>query len=271
MAGNANLSKIDVLSLKSKRSSLHENWHAERVNDNFSRIYYIKKGSGYIESFGRRHELKAGMLYLIPPRGNYAYGCHGHVEIWWVHFTATIVAGISLFDYLSFNSAIAPADRREVEKKIARIIDCGAESTLCSTIQCHGILLELISMFLHPAISASRNDYHRQVERFIPVLEHITGNLGGNIPVAALARIAGYERSHFTVLFKKIFGTPPAAYVNNQRVGAVLAKMHCGNFKLHELAAQFGFCDAYHLSKVVKKHTGKSPREHSREFAREAP
>lgn len=271
MAANTNLSKIDVQILKRKHSYLDEKWCAEKVNDNFSRIYYIKKGCGYIESFGMRHALKPGMLYIIPPRGNYAYGCRGHVEIWWVHFTAKIVAGISLFDYLVFDTAIAPANRREIENKISQIIDCGAEENICSTIRCNGILLELISLFLHPEVSASKSDYHRQVERFIPVLEHIRRNLGNNIPIATLARIAGYERSHFTVLFTKIFGAPPAAYINKQRVDAALAMMHSGSGKLSEIAVQSGFCDAYHLSKAVKRHTGRSPREHLRAYVKEAP
>lgn len=257
------LSKIDISILKRKRSFLNESWHGERVNENFSRLYYIRKGTGFIESCGRRSTLRKGHLYVVPPKGDFSYGCGGSLEIWWVHFTATLLAGISIFDYLSHEIEFAPDDRNAVETKMARLIDCHEQESICSTVQCNGVLLDLISVFLHPESCSIKSTYHRKVERFLPVLKHINGNLARKITVDELAGIANYERSHFAVAFKTLFGVSPVHYVNRQRVEAVLLSLHTGEGdKLEALAERYGFCDAYHLSKMVKKHTGMSPREH---------
>jgi transcriptional regulator GlxA family with amidase domain len=164
-----------------------------------------------------------------------------------------------------------PESGNVVEAKISRLIDCGEDGSICSTIQCNGILLDLISGFLHPESCPARCDYHKKVERFLPVLEYIKSNLDKRISVDKLAEMAHYERSHFTVLFKKMFGNSPANYINQQRVNAALLMLHTGEKKMNELAETYGFYDAYHLSKVVKRLTGKSPREHLREYGESAP
>ena len=272
MGEKSRLSKIDIAILKRKRSFLNENWHGERVNENFSRLYYIKKGSGFIESSGRRLQLKEGNLYVIPPKGNFTYGCNGSLEIWWVHFTATLLAGISIFDYLSHEVEVEPEDREAVETKISRLIDCCGQESICGTVQCNGILLDLISAFLHPESCSLKSEYHRKIERFLPVLEYINGNLANKITIDDLAGIAHYERSHFAMAFKTLFGIPPLHYINRQRVEAVILSLHTGKReKLEALAERYGFCDAYHLSKMVKRHTGMSPRGHMREIQRNVP
>jgi len=271
MADIEKLSRIDITILKRKRSALNQSWHGERVNDPFSRLYYIRKGCGFIESNGERHPLRAGCLYVIPPRGDFTYGCSGELEIWWVHFTATLLAGISLFDYLSYETERVPADPSTAEMQMAQLIDCAEGDNICTVIRCNGVLLELLSGFLHPESCSVKTEYHKKVERFLPVLEHIARNLSGKITIDRLARISSYERSHFTVLFKNLFGISPVSYINQQRVDAVLLMLQSGNKKLEDLAAEYGFYDAYHLSKVVKRYTGKSPREHLKQMHESRP
>ena len=209
MTAIENLSRIELSILKRKRSYLDKRWSDKRVNANYSRIYYIKKGKGFIESFGKRYELKEKRLYLIPPRGDYSYGCDGKLEIWWVHFTATLLAGISLFDYFSYRNEFIPDKLEAVEEKLSHLIECEGSSTICSTLRCNGILLELISSFLPAESCRVKSNYHQKVERFLPVLEYINRNLGNRVGIQKLSEIAGYERSHFTVLFKKLFGLSP--------------------------------------------------------------
>ena len=271
MADIINLSKIAVAIIKRKRSYLNESWHGERVNANFSRLYYIKEGKGFIESGGKRYQLQAGRLYIIPPRGNFTYGCNGELEIWWVHFTATLLAGISLFDYLSYEAELVPDNKDAIEKKISRLIDCIKAKSICNTIQCNGVLLDLIADFLHQESCSIKTNYHKKVDRFLPVLKYINSNLADRITVDQLAAISNYERSHFTVLFKDLFGVSPMHYTNQQRVDAVLLMLQTSDKKLEELAVNYGFYDACHLSKVVKQFTGKSPRTHMRIFRESAP
>lgn len=271
MAEIEKLSKIDITILKRKRSYLDRSWQGTKVNEPFSRLYYIKKGSGFIQSGERRFQLRAGCLYVIPPRGDFTYGCDGELEIWWVHFTATLLAGITLFDYLSHDMEVRPEHSEAVEAKIARLIDCGAPESICSTVECNGVLLDLISNFLHPESCSVKTEFHHKVERFLPVLKHINANLDRKVDIDQLAKMSSYERSYFSVLFKELFGISPLQYINQQRVGAVLLLLQTGSMKLEELAAKYGFYDAYHLSKVVKRLTGKSPREHLRDFRENAP
>ena len=101
----------------------------------------------------------------------------------------------------------------------------------------------------------------KKLRRLLPVLKHIDENLGRGISVPELARVASYEKSHFSTLFAGLFGVPPMRYVNRKRIERVQLILARSNAKLEELAREFGFSDAFHLSKTFKRETGLSPRE----------
>lgn len=256
------LAHTAVQMLESRVSNLTPSyWRREGDNRPYARIYYIKSGSGFIRPFGREFALRPGWLYLVPPRGDLSYGCTTDTQIWWMHFTATLYGGIDLFDYLPYRIERRPKDLRELEGRMARLLEAGKSPHPADQIEGIGILLGLVAPFFREPDRPPRPEFREGLKRFLPVLKHIDEHLGGPVSVGDLARIARYETSHFSTLFSKLFGLPPKKYVHRRRIERVQIVLQRSGSKLEVLARQFGFHDAFHLSRAFKRATGLSPRD----------
>jgi AraC-like DNA-binding protein len=255
------LSNIDIRLLKSKKSTLGSYWKIENDNTPYARLYYVKSGSGYLKTHGVEHQLLPGRLYLVPPRGDLAYGFIEDLEIWWVHFEATVQSRIDLFDYLTYEIEIEPDDTETIESNMTRLIELARSSNISSQIAGNGILLEMLSLFLKNAVHQMHTEANDKLDRFTQVIEHIEAHLNEKITTSQLARIANFERSHFSVVFKKLFDISPTRYINKRRVDNVQFLLQTTSKTLAELAGECGFTDAFHLSKTFKQYTGHSPKE----------
>jgi AraC-like DNA-binding protein len=253
------LAHIEVQMLESRVSNLTPSyWRSELDNRPYARIYYIKHGSGFIRSFGKEYRLVPGRVYLVPPRGDLARGCVENMQIWWMHFAATLFGCLDLFDYLPYSVEWTPEDLEALERRMRRLLETGRSLLAADQLEGTGILLQLIAPFF-------RQPPHRELQegrrRFLPVLKYIDGNLGRRITVGRLAEIASYEKSHFSTLFAALFGVPPMKYVNRKRIERVQLALQRSEAKLARLAREYGFHDAFHLSKSFKRATGFSPRD----------
>lgn len=256
------ISHIELNVLESRISRVEpETWHSHGINTAFARLYYVKKGRGFFSSRGKEHELIPETLYLIPPRGDFSYGCSEHIEIWWIHFTATMRGIISIFDYLPYATEFKPDDIVRAEERMLRLVETANHETPADQLECRGILFETISTFFRVRTKSMPLADKATLDRFEPVIDWINNNPGTKICITELAELACYERSHFTTLFTKLFGVPPARFITRQRIELAQLMLKTGNPPLEEVARDLGFSDAFHLSKTFKRYTGMSPRD----------
>ncbi|MBI5817719.1 MAG: helix-turn-helix transcriptional regulator [Verrucomicrobia bacterium] len=256
------LSHVEVQMLESRISNLTPSyWRKEGDNRPYARIYYVKSGAGFIRPYGREYPLRPGRLYLVPPRGDFAYGCTSNLQIWWMHFAATLFGCIDLFDYLPHHVERKPENVAVLEKRMLRLLEMARSQHAADQIEGTGILLQLVAPFFNDPPPTIQRELQEGRRRLLPVLKHIDENLGRVISVPGLARVACYEKSHFSTLFTQLFGVPPMRYVNRKRIERVQLILARSDAKLEGLAREFGFSDAFHLSKTFKRETGLSPRE----------
>ncbi len=255
------LAHVEVQMLESRVSNLTPAyWRREGDNRPYGRIYYVKRGGGFIRPYGRDVRLVPGRVYLVPPRGDFAYGCTEDMQIWWMHFAATLFGFVDLFDYLPYDVERVPEDRKRLERRMGRLLEAAKSGRPADQLEGTGILLQLIAPFFRKP-EAPLTARQEGIRRFLPVLRHIDENLGRRISVADLARIASYEKSHFSTLFTKTFGLSPWKYVVRKRIERVQLALQRSDAKLENLAEAFGFQDAFHLSRAFKRETGLPPRE----------
>ncbi len=255
---------IDISFVMSKISYLAPYWQSDLDNRPYGRLYYVRKGEGFIRSFGRRYDLTPGRLYLIPPRGDHAYGFVRDLEIWWVHFTATVMSVVDLFDYLPYRMETRAKNVSHVERQMLRMIDICMEEGTSARFEAGGILMQFLGLFMKDPPDGWHAKRRERLSRFVPVLEYIDEHLGERIPIGRLAGVAHYESAYFTTLFTKLFGIAPSRYVNRRRVERAQLMLRTTNATLDRIAAELGFGDGFHLSKTFKKYTGFSPREFRR-------
>ncbi len=120
------------------------------------------------------------------------------------------------------------------------------------------VLLELLKKSQSTELSASSEVNRLRVER---VIEHMANHLGSEYRLDDLAIIAGISRSRLTSVFREYTGYSPLDYVRELRVRKARALLSDSELSIKEIAAQVGFDDALHFSKVFRKVDGLAPSQ----------
>lgn len=76
-----------------------------------------------------------------------------------------------------------------------------------------------------------------------------------------LARVAGCDRSHASRLFKRHLGLPPSRWVIDRKMRRAVELLR-GDADIAQIAAQVGYGDPFHFSRVFKRWSGHAPRDH---------
>ncbi|MGH3151236.1 MAG: helix-turn-helix domain-containing protein [Streptosporangiaceae bacterium] len=84
-----------------------------------------------------------------------------------------------------------------------------------------------------------------------------TGYLAAGIE--DLARLAACSPQHLSRVFRQVTGRSLTFYRNELRVRAVLGRLEAGDRSLRTLAAEYGFADQAHLTRIVRRHLRTTP------------
>ncbi|MFD5654037.1 helix-turn-helix transcriptional regulator [Streptomyces sp. NPDC127039] len=95
--------------------------------------------------------------------------------------------------------------------------------------------------------------------RLAEVLDFIHANLPSRMGLEDLAGVAGVSASHFTRAFRASVGEPPRQYVMRRRLERARRSLLTTNRSIAEIAAEHGFADQSHLTRMMRRHTGTTP------------
>ncbi len=81
-----------------------------------------------------------------------------------------------------------------------------------------------------------------------------------NLPVKLYAESCNLSESYFRKKFGEFFGKSPIDYRNRLRF-AEAKRLYQNNYSLQEIADKLGFCDVSFMTKLYKRHTGRSIKQ----------
>jgi AraC family transcriptional regulator len=90
---------------------------------------------------------------------------------------------------------------------------------------------------------------------------HVNASLGKPLTVQRLSALVGMSPQSFAPAFKLAFKTTPAQYVLAERVKWGRWLLESTDAKISAVAAETGFASQSHLTSVLKRLTGETPRE----------
>jgi AraC-like DNA-binding protein len=93
----------------------------------------------------------------------------------------------------------------------------------------------------------------------LDVGRYVQGRLPAAITLDQLADHVGLSKFHFVRKFHAAAGQSPAAFVRKLRVEAARSLVQRTALPLRAIAAEVGFADEYHLSRVFRAVTGVTP------------
>ncbi|MEU1306480.1 AraC family transcriptional regulator [Streptomyces shenzhenensis] len=96
--------------------------------------------------------------------------------------------------------------------------------------------------------------------RLAEALDFIHANLASRIGLEELAAVAGVSASHFTRAFRASVGESPHRYVMQQRLDRARRALLSTDKPITEIALECGFADRSHLTRMMRRHLGATPR-----------
>lgn len=106
------------------------------------------------------------------------------------------------------------------------------------------------------ALPPARREPERVLHRARALIEE---RIGDPLRLSDLAEAAGLSPFHFARAFRQAFGEPPATYLMRRRTERAVAAIRAGEGKLADIAYRYGFSSQSHMSRHVKRLTGRTP------------
>jgi transcriptional regulator GlxA family with amidase domain len=122
-----------------------------------------------------------------------------------------------------------------------------------------------IDLFFVPAADVHNRIAHTGYlsgRRMGRAVEYVRLHLSENIRLEDMAAAAGLSAFHFARMFKRSTGLAPHRYVMTMRLEKAKALLRQCQRSLTEIAAECGFWDQSHMSKVFRRLAGISPVEY---------
>lgn len=92
------------------------------------------------------------------------------------------------------------------------------------------------------------------------VLAYIDKNISDPLTLEMISQVAGISSSHFSDLFRQCMGQSPHQYLMARRVEKAKDLLASTDLSIAEVAATLGFADQSHLTRLMRRFTGLTPR-----------
>ncbi len=230
---------------------------ADRIRDDFSRLYLLRSGYAEVRTDQETHTLHPGSFYLFPAGTSAFYSTPEGMHLTWLHFNLYVQPGLDILQ-ASSPPLSAPAHEgsfltfRQLLDNIRTGTPAGL-SRACS----------IAARFVTPFLTCEWSDiFHRDesTSRVRSVVAHIHANLAANLTLEDLARVAGVHPVYLSRIFKKATGSPPAKYVTAARMNHASNQLRLTAKRVSEIGVESGFDDPYHFSRAFKQYVGVAPK-----------
>ncbi len=267
------LDSLTIVFSTARSRVVGEEWnHAEHTFGD-TRLYLVESGAAILRHSGQQFRMAPGRMYLVPAYAARAHRVLEPMQLRWVHFVAGLGNGLELTDYLACEYEVPCDHPHNVQRMFQRLEELRPgeiRNLLPSLLEYKSLILALLIPFF-PRTTELRLRHERTAAgRFQGVLSHINANLGRRLRIDDLARMANLEKTYFSTLFARTMGVSPARFIQTRRVSQAQRLLTETGLPLEALAAQLGFADAFHLSKVFKKITGHSPQAFRNQWVHQA-
>lgn len=227
-----------------------------RVLGSYALVYVVSGRSEFGDGAGRRATLRAGDAFLLFPDVPHFYD-PGDGEPWddiWLVFNG------GPFDAWRAAGLLDPADPvwhvepvAHWRRRIAEVLT-GATGAAAALVEVTRLLQLLAEMRVARAGGMAATAPEPWLETACRRLETAEAP-----DWAAFARELGFTYEQFRKRFSAAMGQPPAQYRLARRVDQAAVRLRSDDAPLRVIAAELGFCDEFHFSKLFKRRTGLSP------------
>lgn len=234
-----------------------EYWNSPRCISKFWRLYWNDSPGAILEFNDGSIVMSPGTMVLIPPytmsmAHTVAPFIHNFVEFSTGTFFAFVKNKPIIFEAEKYTKLLFEGQSAE-KQSLAVYVTIGS------------LLLNIPpENFGDPGT----NRHHASDERIQKVLEYIDKHQIQKYSLDELCRCANLSKPRFLALFKAEIGITPRLYWIFHRMELIGKLLTDTDMSISEIAAQTGFVDRSHLSRVFCKHTGMTPAAMRKNYRR---
>lgn len=247
-------------------------WNRDaNATDPCFKIYRVVSGEAVLRTDESNVRIRAGHVYLVDGHRLRGQACPKAMVVYWVHFTpespylSRRLAGLPAVVELPGRAGGPPASWSVLLDFFDR--PRGATSTprddvsLSAACRVESLVLNLVAQVLErrPREARSR-EQAEQLDRFRPVIRLMEREFRAAPSLAQLARMAGMAPAYFHRQFRTAFGLTPHDYMLRRRLDLARHLLRESDRRIHEIAAEAGYENAFYFSRVFTKHFGQSPK-----------
>lgn len=244
-------------------SKVPMNWRLNNETPDFNRLYFIKKGEGWVKVRDKQLYPSPGQLVILPAGIPLSYSTvskHTYTK-YWCHFTATL-GNVNLFQVLDLPLIIDVKDKSLIDKLFRKLIYYYKSNHLTAVLRAKSILMELICYFIE---NNNTDEIHLNLSsssiiKINKVLTYIEENLSKDITVKELANLVHFHPNYFISFFRRALGSSPIHYINHLRIEKAKQMLISTDNSISEIAYAVGL-ELYYFSRIFKRFTGFSPTE----------
>ena len=233
----------------------------KRGNAEFTIWQYTIAGEGSLDCDGASYKLRPGDAMMIHVPQNHRYRLAAGTPLW-------------EFIYVSMNGRDAMRLWYELERLHGPVVKFQEDS---KSVQAACEILRLAKAGeLKTPFAASALAYKMLMAHFEDLSPYGAGeegdrlllkriadfclaNISREISVDDLAEAAGYSKFHFSRLFRKSCGMPPASFLRDLRLKTAIRLLQMERMTVKEISAKCGFSDESYFCKLFKRSYGTTP------------
>jgi len=233
-------------------------WTWDKTGDPYWRLYWNPTPGAYVLwGDGQKTLLGPDKFVLLAP--NMAIGMRntGRMKQLYIHFVASP----------PFHNPVpkvweAPvsAERRNVFSAMYNHIMEGRDGQKF-VLNAYAWIAEALALVPQQDWTVSTMDPHVH-----DAIREIEMRLAEPLTVERLASVAKMSTAAFSRLFRRETGMPPHSYLLARRVEMAACLLKQRQMSIDEVAAQSGFCDRYHFTKVFSRVYGMAPAAYRRKI-----
>ena len=226
----------------------------------YNRIYYVTEGLAEIFFKQGSILLEPGYLYFLPAFTVVKSSLYKKMTHYYVHFVQdNALSPNNLLSSFKFFSKIKANDLVKAE------FDEAMKHRFGETIRDKIILDSTLKYFLSQLLDEKIEKNH---PAWIEEIIYYTKNhIYEDLTVNKLAQIAGYDRTYFSVIFKKHFKQSPKQYVLNEKIKMAQLLFTDETLTISEIAEKLSFLSGMYFSRIFKKKTGFTPSDYKKKLS----
>lgn len=229
-------------------------------------LEYVKSGKGYIESEGKRYEVKAGDFYLLTPTAPHCYYSDKEDPFHkvFINIEGPLVAGLA--NGLRINNPVHIM-HRDISADIEYIHNILVREDISDSDRLDAVAVRVCSILLQlkpqPKNSSSRNELAWGIRQYI------NENISGNITLESICEYFYISKSNLISMFQREFGYTPHKYIMDKRIEAAKKLLKNESLTVAEVAKRVGFEGEKYFYSAFKNITKETPGQYRRKAQRE--